>query len=109
MYRIKLHDKLTKNKDKNITLKIIQKYDLVYIKTPPVQDFQYSSPVLFHRIMCPKLYQIEFTESKIEKSDSPIWSYTKNYVGQTLRYTSNLARVVDGGATLIIHKNISED
>ena len=64
MYRIKLQDKSTNNKDKNITLKIIQKDDLIDIKTPPVQYFQCSFPVLSHPSMCPNFYQIKFTESK---------------------------------------------
>ena len=46
---------------------------------------------------------------KIEKSESPIWSSKEFYVGQKLKYTYNLARVVDAVTVLRIHKNNSED
>ena len=46
---------------------------------------------------------------KIEKSDSPIWSSSKIYVGQKLKYTSNFSVVVDGIDVLSIYNNTSED
>ena len=64
MDHLKLQDKSTNNKDKNLTLKIIQEDYLIDIKTPHVQYFQCSPHFLSHPSMCLNFYQIEFTESK---------------------------------------------
>ena len=41
MDHLELQDKSTNNKEKNLTMEIIQKDDFINIKTPPVQDFQW--------------------------------------------------------------------
>ena len=75
----------------------------------PFQYFQCSSPVLLQPIASPSFYQIDFSKSQNKKLDSSIWSSTNHYVGQNLKYTSNVTKAIYDIVVLSIKKYNPED
>ena len=55
--------------------------------------------------MCTNFYQIKFTKSIIEKSDSPIRLSAEFYAPQKFKYTSYVDIVIDGVIVISIPNN----
>ena len=78
MARVKLQWKSTNNKEKTIILEIFQKDNLIGINTPLFNVRITSSPT---QLCAPISTKLSSSSPKIEKSDSPIRSSVKFYVG----------------------------
>ena len=77
--------------------------DLIEIKTPPFNNYNVSPLSSPTQLCAPISTKSNSPSPKIEKSDSTIQTPAIFYVGQKLKYTSNVTTIIDDVFVLSIH------